>query len=120
MVIYTKSDKSFIAQTNFKQTVITIVHNLYILCSCHSYLYRIPKFLYDAVSRYVILVRPVSEFEHKEVIIALDEGIFVPRDNLHNKCNGILQYKNIVQKRDHDFCNKKFGSYKYLSCKMII
>ena len=115
--------KSLIVLTNFKQTVNIIVHNLWIfLCylidfSCHSYSYRIPKFLYDAVSRYVILVRPVSEVEHKEVIIALDEGIFVPRDNLHNKCNGILQYKNIVYKRDHDFCNKKFGSYKYLSCK---
>ena len=62
---------------------------------------------------YVALVRPVSEVENSKVIIPLDEGIFVPRGEMHKECGGILLFENKNYNGGDDFCEKKFGIYAW-------
>ncbi|XP_019852261.1 PREDICTED: uncharacterized protein LOC109582105 isoform X1 [Amphimedon queenslandica] len=68
----------------------------------------IPKFLYDALSKYVVLLRPFSQ--QNWMVLALDEGIFVPRSQLHKNCGGILMFENENYREGNDFCEKKMGS----------
>lgn len=64
--------------------------------------------MYDALSKYVVLLRPRSNVFYN-FINALDEGIFVPRSQLHRNCGGILMFENENYREGNDFCEKKMG-----------
>lgn len=70
-----------------------------------------PKFLYEAVKKYVVLVRPLNELRYKGSIISLDEGIFVPRKDLHSDCGGILLYEKEFPQKIDNFCDVNIGRY---------
>lgn len=65
--------------------------------------------LLDVTKKYVALVRPLSERRNREVIIALDGAIFIPRSEFHRDCNGILQYLNTERRKIANFCDKPYG-----------
>lgn len=71
---------------------------------------RVPLFLYEALHKYAVLLRPLSEDLDEDVLLPLDEGIYVPRSEVHSGCNGLMFYEaNYQGQTFSNFCEMKHG-----------
>ena len=82
-------------------------------------LHSLPSNVENVLRKYVVL-SPIRINEEGYTRTRTEDMMFVPKSQVHNRCNGILLFENFEKfNNDKDFCNKPFGKLYYYYTQLI-